>query len=53
MKKKIILLLAILTILPVFRINYYVEGVGMVEKRQSVVQILAEDLKNGTFGTGF
>ena len=52
--KKILALILIVVILfaPVFQIMYFEEEVGLVLKTQSIVRILAEDIQNGTLGTG-
>lgn len=49
--KIIILLIAVALLIPAIKINYY-NGVETEIKRQSIVKIIFNDIKDGTLGTG-
>lgn len=54
MKKKIMVAVLLVGFFaPFFKVNYYVEGEGIVTEKKSAVQVFVRDLQDGTLGTSF
>lgn len=51
MKKFIIVLVLVASLMPIFNISYHVEGVGTESRVVSIVNIIVGDVVNGTLGT--
>lgn len=52
MKKILTIGLVCAILFPIFKVNVFVEEEGIVSKRKSVIQIIVDDVKDGTLGTG-
>ena len=51
MKKLIALLILVASLIPILKVDYY-NGKSMEARSYSVLGLLIQDIKDGTFGTG-